>query len=92
MSHVRLDAWLFAVRIYKTRALAKQMCLRGRVEIGGQRSKPSQKVITGALIQVKKDSIWRVFQAIKLVNKRISPKVWHEYVEEKTDKKIIDQW
>ena len=45
--HVRLDLWLWAARFYKTRGLAKQAIETGKVEVGGQRAKPSRVVRVG---------------------------------------------
>ena len=44
---VRLDLWLWAARFYKTRSLAKQAIETGKVEVGGQRAKPSRAVRVG---------------------------------------------
>jgi ribosome-associated heat shock protein Hsp15 len=49
---VRLDLWLWAARFYKTRALAKQMIESGKVEVGGQRAKPSRTVRVGDALHV----------------------------------------
>ncbi|WP_246455101.1 RNA-binding S4 domain-containing protein [Thermomonas brevis] len=49
---VRLDLWLWAARFYKTRALAKQAIETGKVEIGGQRAKPSRSVRVGDALRV----------------------------------------
>ncbi len=44
---VRLDLWLWAARFYKTRALAKQAIETGKVDVGGQRAKPSRAIHVG---------------------------------------------
>jgi len=49
---VRLDLWLWAARFFKTRALAKHAIDTGKVEIGGQRAKPSRGVRVGDALQV----------------------------------------
>ncbi|KAF1710504.1 RNA-binding protein [Pseudoxanthomonas kalamensis DSM 18571] len=49
---VRLDLWLWAARFYKTRALAKQAVETGKVEVGGQRPKPSRALREGDALQV----------------------------------------
>src|SRR6266404_1477369 len=57
MSHtVRIDKWLWAARFFKTRALAAQACELGRVEIAGQRLKPSCDVRVGDKLKVTNDS------------------------------------
>jgi len=58
---VRLDLWLWAARFYKTRSLAKQAIDTGKVEIGGQRAKPSRSVRVGdALAIVRGEETFRV--------------------------------
>lgn len=49
---VRLDLWLWAARFYKTRALAKHAIETGKVEIGGQRAKPSRSVRVGDALKI----------------------------------------
>ncbi len=52
MPTLRLDIWLWAARFYKTRALAKQAVETGKVDIGGQRAKPSRMVKVGDALKV----------------------------------------
>jgi ribosome-associated heat shock protein Hsp15 len=52
--HVRLDLWLWAARFYKTRSLAKQAIETGKVEIGGQRAKPSRVVRIGDAARIER--------------------------------------
>jgi ribosome-associated heat shock protein Hsp15 len=52
VDEARIDRWLWAARFYKTRALAKQAIETGKVEIGGQRAKPSRGVRVGDVLQV----------------------------------------
>lgn len=51
---VRLDLWLWAARFYKTRALAKHAIETGKVEIGGQRAKPSRSVRLGDTLSISR--------------------------------------
>ncbi|MBS0225984.1 MAG: RNA-binding protein [Proteobacteria bacterium] len=58
---VRLDVWLWAARFFRTRSLAKQAIEVGRVEVGGQRAKPSRVVRTGERLQVTRgDEVFAV--------------------------------
>ena len=58
---VRIDKWLWAARFYKTRALARQAIETGKVEVGGQRAKPSRSVRIGdALVVVRGDERFEV--------------------------------
>jgi ribosome-associated heat shock protein Hsp15 len=49
---VRIDVWLWAARFFKTRSLAKQAVETGKVELGGQRAKPSRPVRIGDVLSV----------------------------------------
>ena len=55
MDRMRLDKWLWAARFYKTRSLAVQDIVRGRVLVGGQPAKPARDVAPGDFITVRKD-------------------------------------
>ncbi|HEY0662450.1 MAG TPA: RNA-binding S4 domain-containing protein [Lysobacter sp.] len=58
---VRLDLWLWAARFFKTRAIAKHAIESGKVEVGGQRAKPSRSIRTGDVLKVTRgDEIFEV--------------------------------
>jgi ribosome-associated heat shock protein Hsp15 len=58
---VRLDLWLWAARFYRTRALAKHAIESGKVDVGGQRAKPSRSVRVGdALVVARGDERFEV--------------------------------
>ncbi|MDD3088620.1 MAG: RNA-binding S4 domain-containing protein [Candidatus Omnitrophica bacterium] len=71
---VRIDKWLWAVRIFKTRDVSAVMCERGNVTIGGQNVKPSRVVAAGMEISVRKDNIDRVLEVLKVIDRRVSAK------------------
>lgn len=57
----RLDTWLWAARFFKTRALAAEAIVGGKVQLGGQRTKPGRQIRTGATLTVRRgDSQWEV--------------------------------
>jgi len=56
MPGVRIDKWLWASRFFKTRSLAARACELGRIELRGERSKPSREVRVGDMLQVRNDS------------------------------------
>lgn len=53
LTRVRLDKWLWAARLYKTRAIAKQAIEGGKVQIDGQRPKPGKEITTGTVMTVR---------------------------------------
>jgi len=81
---LRIDKWLWAVRIYKTRTLATSACQSGKVKIGGNRVKPSRQISIGDKITVQKDLIKREFIVTGLLEKRGSAKIAIENVEDIT--------
>ena len=52
MNEVRIDKWMWATRIFKTRTIAAEACKKGRIMIGGVTIKPSRMIKVGDVIQV----------------------------------------
>jgi ribosome-associated heat shock protein Hsp15 len=71
---VRVDKWLWAVRLAKTRGLAAEAAKGGRVEINGQRVKPSKEVRPGDQIEVTSGPYRRVVIVRELAERRVSAK------------------
>lgn len=69
---VRLDAWLWSVRIYKTRSAATTACRAGHVRLNGEPVKASQNVVAGDRIRVRKDGFDRDLEVTGLLSKRVS--------------------
>lgn len=81
---VRIDKWLWAVRIYKTRSLATDACKRGHVTINGMPVKPSRVLQEGEIIEVKKAPIKRRFKVLALTGKRMGAKLVSDFMEDIT--------
>lgn len=76
MDEVRIDKWLWAVRIFKTRTAASESCKKGRVIIGNVAVKPSRNIKVGEIVQVRKPPITFSFKVLALADKRMgAPKV-----------------
>ena len=84
MEEVRIDKWLWAVRIFKTRTIAADACKKGRVTIGDAAVKPSRNIRVGDVIQVKKPPITFSFKVLNLAEKRMGAKLVPEYMENVT--------
>jgi ribosome-associated heat shock protein Hsp15 len=80
----RIDKWLWAVRIFKTRTLANEACSGGRVKIGGKAIKPSRNLASGEIIQVRKGAVKYEFKVLKLAEKRMNAKLVPEFMEDIT--------
>jgi ribosome-associated heat shock protein Hsp15 len=71
MDKTRIDKWLWAVRIYKTRTLAATYCKKGNIKINGDKVKPSTFVSVGDNVQVSKDGFNLLFEVVKIIEKRV---------------------
>ena len=80
----RIDKWLWAVRIYKTRTLACEACAGGKVEINGTVVKASRNIEKNDSIQVRKGMVKFLYKVLKIAEKRMSAKLVTEFVEDIT--------
>ncbi|MGC3978886.1 MAG: RNA-binding S4 domain-containing protein [Paludibacteraceae bacterium] len=84
MDEVRIDKWLWAVRLFKTRSLATEACKKGRIFINNISVKPSRVIKTGDIIGVKYSPVLYSFKVLALLQNRIGPKLVSEYREDVT--------
>ena len=84
MEEVRIDKWLWAVRIFKTRTAASEACKKGRVLIGGTAVKPSRNIRVGEVIKVRKPPVTYSFKVLGLADKRMGARLVSEYMENVT--------
>lgn len=83
-NEARLDKWLWAARIYKTRTLAADACKNGRVMINGAQAKPSRTVKVGDEVSVKKSPITYTFRVKQTIEKRVGAKLIPDVLENVT--------
>src|ERR1700758_4016874 len=83
-SSVRIDKWLWAVRIYKTRSVATAACRNGRVTIGGQAVKPSREVKINDLILAQSGEITRTIKVLALLEQRVGAPAVKDFAEDLT--------
>ena len=72
---IRVDKWLWAVRLFKTRTMATDACKAGKVKMEGNTLKASFEVRVGDVVQVKKESFNLTFKVLGLLEKRVSAPV-----------------
>lgn len=90
-SEVRIDKWLWAMRVFKTRTIATEACKKGRVTIGdGVIAKPSRMIKVGDIIHVRKPPITYSFKVLALTENRLGAKLVPEYMENITPKEQYD--
>jgi ribosome-associated heat shock protein Hsp15 len=81
---VRIDKWLWAVRLYRSRSLATSACHAGHVKIGDQRAKPSRDVQVGEVISALTGRINRTVKVLGLLEQRLGAKFVGQYLEDLT--------
>lgn len=81
---IRIDKWLWAVRLFKTRSLASEECKKGKVTINGISVKPSREIKEGETIQLRRPPITRSYKVVALTENRLSAKLVPEYMVETT--------
>lgn len=83
-NEARIDKWLWAARIYKTRSVAADACKNGRVTVGGTNVKPSRMVKTGETVSVRKSPITYSFKILQAIEQRVGAKLIPEVYENVT--------
>ena len=78
---VRIDKYLWAVRVYKTRTQATDACKKGRVSVDDMPAKPSRMVTSGDVIEVKKMPVLYSYRVLDTIEKRVGAKIVENYVE-----------
>jgi ribosome-associated heat shock protein Hsp15 len=81
---VRIDRWLWAVRIYKTRSIASQACRAGHVQIAGQKIKASRTVKINEIITAKTGAITRTLKVLGPIQQRVSATLAKQFVDDQT--------
>lgn len=75
MSEARVDKWLWAARIFKTRSIAAEACKKGRVSINGAAAKASRTVRAGDVVSVRKPPVTFSFRVLQPIEKRVGAKL-----------------
>lgn len=84
MDEARIDKWLWAARIFKTRTLAADACKNGRVTISKVNVKPSRMLKVGEVVDVRKPPITYSFRVLKAIEQRVGAKLLPEVYENVT--------
>ncbi|MEO6568027.1 MAG: RNA-binding S4 domain-containing protein [Opitutaceae bacterium] len=80
----RLDKWLWAVRVFKTRPLATEACRRGMVEINGLVAKPARAVHPGEVVVIQQPQLTRTLRVVAVPPSRVGAKLLADFLVELT--------
>ena len=89
-NEARVDKWLWAARIFKTRSIAADACKNGRVTINGVNLKPSHIIKAGETICVRKSPITYSFKVLQAIQNRVGAKMIPEVLENVTPKEQFE--
>jgi ribosome-associated heat shock protein Hsp15 len=81
---IRVDKWLWAVRVFKSRSLATDACRAGKVEIGGQKVKASRAVRVHEIISTQLGIITRTVKVLGLIERRVGAQAAKQFAEDLT--------
>ena len=84
MDDCRIDKYLWAIRVFKTRSDATEACKGGRVKVGNANAKPSRAVSAGDVIQVRKGAVMFTYKVIRPVDNRVGAKLVPDFAENLT--------
>jgi ribosome-associated heat shock protein Hsp15 len=84
MAEERVDKYLFAMRIYKTRSIAADACKSGRVKMGGVELKPARTFHVGDVFTVRKGPVTYTYKVLALSGNRLGAKLVPEYLQDIT--------
>lgn len=83
-TEARIDKWLWAARIFKTRTIAAAACKKGQVSMGGISLKPSRMIKAGDVVDVRKPPVTYSFRVLQPIERRVGAKLIPEILENVT--------
>ena len=84
MDSVRIDKYLWAIRVFKTRSDATEACNGNKVKLGGVNAKPSKAVKAGDVLEVRKGSALFSYRVLKLTESRMGAQLVPDFVDDLT--------
>lgn len=91
MENVRIDKYLWCIRVFKSRTLAADACDGGKVKIEGVSVKPSRHIKPGETISIQQGYIKKQYKVISLLEKRVSAQLVKNFAEDITPKEELEK-
>jgi len=92
VENLRIDKWLWAVRLYKTRSKAAEAIKKGHVTINGNKIKPSKEIKKGEVVEIKRDTIKFAFKVLGLLGNRQSAKIVVDFLQDVTSNEELEKF
>ena len=91
-TEIRIDKWLWAVRLFKTRNIAAEACKKGKISVNNVTVKPSRNIKTGEIIQVRHNPVIFSFRVLALSENRMNAKLVSDFMENVTTPDQLELW
>jgi hypothetical protein len=88
---VRIDRYLWAIRVYKTRSEATDACKGNKVKVGGVNAKPSKMIKVGDVVEVRKGSVAYTYRVKSLIQNRVGAKLVSDFAENLTPEAELEK-
>ena len=92
LDETRIDKWLFAVRLFKTRGLATEACKRGKIKLNESQAKAAKSIKLGDIINIRQSPMIRSLEVIGLTERRIGAKLVENFAKDITPKEEWDKF
>jgi ribosome-associated heat shock protein Hsp15 len=92
LDEIRIDKWLFAVRLFKTRGQAAEACRRGKIKLNETPAKAAKSIKVGDVVNVRQSPMTRSLEVIDLTERRIGAKLVENFAKDITPKEEWDKY
>ena len=92
LDQIRIDKWLFAVRLFKTRGQATEACKRGKIKLNESQAKAAKSIKLGDIINIRQSPMIRSLEVIGLTERRIGAKLVENFAKDITPKEEWDKF
>ena len=92
LDEIRVDKWLFAVRLFKTRGQASEACRKGKIKLNDLTIKAAKSIKIGDIVKVRQGPIIRSLEVINLTERRIGPKLVENFAQDITPKEELENY
>ena len=91
VGEVRIDKWLWSVRVFKTRSEAAEACKKGKVKVNGAEAKPSRDVRVNDIVSIRKSPVVYTYRVVGVIANRQPAKLVEQYAENLTPQEELDK-